>query len=145
MGIPSSSRNAPSLLAFERWNLGWINDSQITCMTGKQLASTISPVQATGGNKAVVVPLTRTKAIVIESRRPLGIDRNLNKSGALIYLVDSSIQSGLGPVQIFPKDLANDPWYLNAPRTVGDSLTVEGVTIEVIASDENGDTVSIKR
>jgi hypothetical protein len=145
MGIPSSSRNAPSLLAFERWNLGWINDSQITCMTGKQVTSTISPVQATGGNKAVVVPLTRTKAIVIESRRPLGIDRNLNKSGALIYLVDSSIQSGLGPVQIFPKDLSNDPWYLNAPRTVGDSLTLEGVTIEVIASDENGDTVSVRR
>jgi M6 family metalloprotease-like protein len=145
MGFISETKNSPSLLAFERWNLGWINDSQITCMTGKQVRSTISPVQATGGNKAVVVPLTRTKAIVIESRRPIGIDRNLSKSGALIYLVDSSIQSGLGPVQIFPKDLANDPWYLTAPRTVGNSLTLEGVTIEVIASDENGDTVSIRR
>jgi hypothetical protein len=114
-------------------------------MTGKQLTSTISPVQLADGNKAVVVPLTRTKAIVIESRRKLGIDQNLNKSGALIYLVDSSIQSGLGPIQIFPKDLANDPWYLNAPRTLGDSVTVEGVTIEVVSSDENGDTVSVRR
>jgi hypothetical protein len=69
----------------------------------------------------------------------------LSKSGALVYLVDSSIQSGLGPVKVFPSDLVNDPRYLNAPRAMGESVTVEGVTIKVIQSDASGDTVEINR
>lgn len=145
MGESSYQSNSPSLLAFERWNLGWIEDSQIQCMEGSRLNQLISPVQAIGGTKAVVIPISRTKAVVIESRRPLGIDKALSKSGALVYVVDSSIQSGEGPVQVFPSDLVNDPQYLKAPRTVGESVTVEGVTIKVTKSDSSGDTVEITK
>jgi M6 family metalloprotease-like protein len=145
MGFASETAYSPSLLAFERWNLGWLDDSQINCMTGNQQTTFIAPVQTIGGTKAVVIPLSRTKAIVVESRRRLGIDQGLSKVGCLVYVVDSSISSGLGPVQVFPSNLANDPWYLNAPRALGESVTVEGVTIQVIESNENGDMVSISR
>ena len=114
-------------------------------MTGNQQTTLISPVQTTGGTKAVVIPLSRTKAVVVESRRKIGVDKGLNKAGALVYLVDSSVRSGLGPVKVFPSNTATDPWYLNAPRALGESVTVEGVTIEVIESNENGDTVSVRR
>jgi len=145
MGLSSYESNSPSLLAFERWNLGWIEDSQIDCMKTSQLTKLISPVEVTGGAKAIVIPISRTRAVVIESRRAIGVDKAMSKSGALIYVVDSSIQSGLGPVKVFPSDLVNDPRYLSAPRAVGESVTIEGVTIKVIKSDASGDTVEITK
>lgn len=145
MGFGSYESNSPSLLAFERWNLGWIDDSQIKCVKDVKSIEFISPVQTTGGVKAVVIPISRTKAVVIESRRAIGLDKKIVKSGALVYVVDSSIQSGKGPVKVFPSDVVNDPRYLKAPRALGESVTVEGVTVRVVKSDESGDTVEISR
>jgi M6 family metalloprotease-like protein len=145
MGFSSYESNAPSLFAFERWNLGWISDSQIKCVKDAKLTELISPVQTSGGVKAVVVPISKTKAVVIESRRATGIDKNIAKSGALVYVVDSSIQSGQGPVRVFPSDIGGDPRYLKAPRALGESVTTEGVTIKVIKSDDSGDTVEITK
>ena len=145
MGFSSYESNAPSLLAFERWNLGWINDSQIKCLKDAKSTELISPVQTSGGVKAVIIPISRTKAVVIESRRAIGIDKNIAKSGALVYVVDSSIQSGQGPVRVFPSDVSSDPRYLKAPRALGESVTTEGVTIKVTKSDDSGDTVEITK
>ena len=145
MGLSSYQSNSPGLLAFERWNLGWIEDSQVECVKSSQFTKLITPVQISGGTKAVIVPISSTKAVVVESRRASGIDSAMSKSGALVYLVDSSIQSGLGPVKVFPSDLVNDPRYLKAPRALGESVTVEGVTIKVIQSDASGDTVEISK
>ena len=119
MGFSSFQSNSPSLLAFERWNLG--------------------------GSKALIIPISATKAIVIESRRAIGLDSKLIKSGALVYLVDSSIQSGMGPVKIYPVDLTSDPKFHKSPRALGESVRIEGWTIKVIAADGNGDTVLIVR
>jgi M6 family metalloprotease-like protein len=145
MGFSSYESNAPSLLAFERWNLGWINDSQINCLKDVKSTILISPVQTSGGVKAVIIPISRTKALVIESRRASGIDKNIAKSGALVYVVDSSIQSGQGPVKVFPSDVTSDPRYLKAPRALGESVTTEGVTVKVTKSDDSGDTVEITK
>jgi len=145
MGFSSYESNAPSLFAFERWNLGWIDDSQIKCLKDAKSTELISPVQTSGGVKAVVIPISRTKAVVIESRRAIGIDKNITKSGALVYVVDSSIQSGQGPIKVFPSDVSSDPRYLEAPRALGESVTTEGITVKVTKSDDTGDTVEITR
>jgi M6 family metalloprotease-like protein len=145
MGFSSYESNAPSLLAFERWNLGWIDDSQIKCMRDTKSTELISPVQTSGGVKAVIIPISRTKAVVIESRRASGIDKNIAKSGALVYVIDSSIQSGQGPVKVFPSDVSSDPRYLKAPRALGESVTTEGITVKVTKSDDSGDTVEISK
>ena len=145
MGFSSYESNAPSLFAFERWNLGWINDSQIKCLNDAKSTELISPVQTSGGVKAVIIPISRTKAVVIESRRAIGIDKNIAKSGALVYVVDSSIQSGQGPVKVFPSDVSSDPRYLKAPRALGESVTTEGITVKVTKSDDSGDTVEITK
>jgi hypothetical protein len=114
-------------------------------MKGSTATKLITPVQASDGLKAVVVPISRTKALVVESRRALGIDKAIRKSGALVYIVDSSIQSGMGPVQIYPSDLVNDPLYFKAPLANGESVTVNGITVKVVASDASGDTVEIRK
>ena len=145
MGLSSYESNAPSLFAYERWNLGWIDDSQIKCLKDVKSTELISPVQTSGGVKAVIIPISRTKAVVIESRRASGIDKNIAKSGALVYVVDSSIQSGQGPVKVFPSDVSSDPRYLKAPRALGESVTTEGITVKVTKSDDSGDTVEISK
>ena len=145
MGFSSFEGNAPGLFAFERWNLGWIDDAQIVCSSAKEISQLITPVQSGGGIKAVIVPLSRTKALVVESRRAIGLDSKIAKTGALVYIVDSSVQSGYGPVKIYPSSVSTDPRYLQAPRAVGESVTVEGITVSVTSATSAGDTVSIKR
>ena len=145
MGFSSFEGNAPGLFAFERWNLGWIDDAQIVCSSANEISQLITPVQSAGGIKAVIVPLSRTKALVVESRRAIGLDSKIAKTGALVYIVDSSVQSGYGPVKIYPSSVLTDPRYLQAPRAVGESVTVEGITVSVTSASSAGDTVSIKR
>lgn len=145
MGLSSFNSNSPGLLAFERWNVGWLDDSQVICSSAKEITQLITPIETIGGIKAVIVPLTATSALVIESRRAIGLDSKINKSGALVYLVDSSIQSGKGPVKIFPVDLATDPKFLKSPRALGESVSVEGWTVKVTSADASGDTVVITR
>jgi M6 family metalloprotease-like protein len=145
MGYSSFESNAPGLTAYERWYLDWLDNSQIICSSAAETSQLISPVETAGGVKAVMIPLSKTKLIVIESRRPLGIDKNLKKSGALVYIIDSTKQSGMGPAQVYPIDLKNDPLYLTAPRAKGESVSVEGYTITVTSSDNSGDTVTFKR
>ena len=145
MGLSSFDSNAPSLTAYERWNLEWLDDDQVVCSDQNVLTQIITPVQASGGIKAIMLPLSSTRLIVIESRRAIGIDKSIKKSGALVYVVDSTKQSGFGPIQVFPIDLTSDPLYLNSPRALGESVLLEGYTITVTASGSSGDTVSITR
>ncbi len=145
MGDLDALQNAPGLFAFERWNLGWIDDAQIICSSEKQISQLITPVQSAGGVKAVILPISSTKALVVESRRALGLDSRLAKSGALVYTVDSSVQSGNGPVRVYPSSVSTDPRYLQAPRAVGESVTVEGITVTVASASSAGDTVTITR
>jgi len=92
-----------------------------------------------------MLPISSTRVVVVDSRRATGIDKSIKKTGALVYVVDSTKQSGYGPIQVFPIDLTNDPIYVNAPRALGESVSIEGYTISVTASGANGDTVSITR
>lgn len=147
MGVSSvSAMFAPSMLAWERWVLGWVDDSQVQCVNPRkdgEVTTLITPINDTGGMKAVIVPVGETKAVVIESRRQQGVDANLTKTGALVYTVDSSIQSGRGPVKVFPAGGASDSWFAQSPRAAGESVTVEGVKVEVVSSTSSGDTVRV--
>jgi len=145
MGDLSPESFAPGLFAFERWNLGWLDDDQIICSTDNEMTHLITPLPESGGIKAVIIPITKTKVVVVESRRPLGIDRNLKKSGALVYVVDSAVESGLGPIQVYPVDIKNDPLFTQAPRAVRETVEIEGLNIKVISSTAAGDTVSISQ
>ncbi|MEM2342213.1 MAG: M6 family metalloprotease domain-containing protein [Candidatus Bathyarchaeia archaeon] len=109
MGLISG--HAPDLFAWEKWKLGWISDTQVNVVT---LAGTtwhnLTPVERAGGIKMVVIRIGYTTAYVIESRRPLGNDWKAKDSGVLIYKVDSSVQSGYGPIRVFDAYPREDRW-----------------------------------
>ncbi len=146
MGFNSFTSNSPGLTAWERWVLGWLDDSQVTCATPRtsgEINTLITPIGTSGGQKAVIIPVGDTKVVVVESRRASGIDANIVKTGALVYTVDSSVPSGYGAVQVFPKGGSSDPYLTLSPRATGESVTVAGIKVEVVASDATGDTVKI--
>jgi hypothetical protein len=136
------SGNAPELFAFERWQLGWLDDSQIVCQLSADQTITLSAIEKPGGTKAVIVPLNDSMAIVVESRRPIGYDQGLVKSGALVYTVNTSIYTGEGPLVVYPI-LENDPYRERSPLAEGESILLENVTITVLDATDEGDTVQV--
>lgn len=146
MGYNSFQSNAPGLTSWERWVLGWISDEQIHCINPRatgEVNSLITPIGEVGGQKAVVIPISATQVVVVESRRATGIDAQIAKTGALVYIVDSLAESGYGPIEVFPKGSDNDPLFTNSIRAAGESVDAGGMHIEVLTSDSSGDTVKI--
>jgi M6 family metalloprotease-like protein len=146
MTYNSFEANAPGLLAWERWVLGWLDDEQVACVNpfkDGDVTELVTPIGKSGGLKALVIPMSETSALVVESRRASGIDKNIRKTGALVYLVDSSIPSGKGPIRVYPAS-ADDPLFLQATRAAGESVEVDGLRVEVSTGGDEGDTVTVK-
>lgn len=134
--------SSPGLFVVERWQLGWLDDPQITCQTGGSASHVLTPIETIGGMKAVVVPVGPTRFVVVESRRPIGVDAGMPDEGALVYVVDSSIASGTGTLDVMPGVDAG-PAKIEAPMAPGESYTVAGVTITVTSAGPEGDTVQV--
>jgi M6 family metalloprotease-like protein len=130
---------APEYFAYERWQLGWIDDAQIFCQVDGEQTITLTAIETIGGTKAVMIPLGSSRVVVVESRKKLGYDTNLPKEGALVYLVDTAIASGEGTLVV----KSNSTDLAQAPLAVGESITVSGVTITVIESNSETDTVQV--
>lgn len=128
--------------AFERWQLGWLDDGQIHCQADGEFKATITPIEIPGGMKAVMIPISDSKVVVVESRRQVGYDARILKPGALVYIVDTSIASGEGTLVVYPQ-LENDPYRDRSPLAAGESVTVDGVTVTVIDATDQGDTLNI--
>ena len=124
----------------------WLDDNQIICDPDLTKEYLITPIERTGGIKAIVISIiSEQKAIIIESRRPEGFDKHLLKNGALVYTVDTSIDSGNGPINVYPNNIVNDPWRLTSTRSTRESVDVEGYRITNILSNDDGDLIKISR
>ena len=69
MGDPNGK--AKELLAWERWQLGWLDDSQVLCaqvQQGQKWQARLTLIERRGGNKLAIIPTGKTTAIVVESR-----------------------------------------------------------------------------
>ena len=149
------------MLAWSRWQLGWLSDSQVSCVNEADATVTLSPVAEPGDNTAMAaVPLSPHEMIVIESRRKLGYDAGrffqasdtgasttfprLITEGVLVYTVDSLLRTGRLPLRV-PGDSGNGEVDDFPVLTLGESVTVSGYTITVTADDGDTHTVSITR
>jgi M6 family metalloprotease-like protein len=146
MGYSKESSMAPGLFSWERFALGWLDQSQMFCAPNPSGTYAIAPVETAGGLKSVVVPLTATSALVVESRRAIGLDSKLEKPGLLVYRVDTSISSGNGQLRVMSNTpLADDLYLHKAPLAVGESIAANGYTIKHISTTTNEDTFTIVR
>ncbi|MDG4787726.1 hypothetical protein O7626_17575 [Micromonospora sp. WMMD1102] len=103
--------SAPDLLAWHKWKLGWLDDSQVYCLpTNLQTATrTLTPLHTTGGAKMAVLRTEPNRAVVVEYRAAGGpIDGapeqvqspECFRPGVLVYTVDADKVGGQQPIRV---------------------------------------------
>jgi hypothetical protein len=143
---------------WNRWLLGWIQDSQVACISnvkGIQSVSLTSVSSSGGGTKGIVIPTSTSTAFLIESRRAQGFDQKLkpDEVGLVVYAIDTKIESGAGSIKVIPKvsqyssvpfsnTLHDNVRFLKAPLQPGDSLVINGIRI-INVGDKNQDKALI--
>jgi len=151
------------MLAWSRWQLGWLSEARVACINDAKATVTLDPIARPGSGVAMAaVPLSSREVIVIESRRKLGRDadvdvgdgrdpdivsgpvRPLVHEGVLVYTVDSLVGTGALPLKI-AGDSGNGQIDDYPLLEAGDSVTLRGYTITVTADDGETHTVSITR
>ncbi len=154
MGTLSAA--APGPFAWHRWKLGWVNDRQVACLAQPgDYTVRLTAVDRHQGTKLAVVPTGPTTALVLESRRAIGLDADACSTGVLAYWVDSSVVTGSGPVRVIdatPGDpgtgLCGDleiATFGTAGRPSTFSDPAAGVTFEVVRQSRFSDTVIVSR
>jgi M6 family metalloprotease-like protein len=81
---------APDFFAWEKYILGWLDESEVICLSQNtdSLKGSISPVSSSTGVKLVIIPDFQTQYTAFEFRQRSPIDFGLVKSGILAYKID---------------------------------------------------------
>ena len=149
----SWSNDAIELGAWDRYLQGWLPQSQINCvemsaLTTEGTTTKISPIVRQDQKiKSVMVPITSSKILVIESRKNESLDRlSADREGVLVYTVDMTKGQLGGGYKVQKRIGTTDQEYFkDAALHAGDSITVGQVKITVIGLDASGDTVIISK
>jgi len=147
----SWSNQAIEFGAWDRYLQGWLTNEQVGCLTKDSLSSsgvsvTLNPLERQNdAQKAVMIPLSSTKILVMESRRNEGLDvLSAQQEGLIVYTVDMKIGQLGGGYIIQPRTGFTDKSsYTDAALHPGDSITVEGVKISVTSASKDGDVVTL--
>ena len=141
------------LTTWEKWKLNFMQDSQVQCKTDTSPSvhwiapSTVQTQQS----KAIVIPVSNSKAVVIETLRPGGLFyKHPNQSqGAIIYEVDATQDShGMGMKLSLPigrKVESNNIFMASAPLKQGESTINNGYKITVVESGTFGDVIKVEK
>ena len=148
------------MLAWSRWQLGWLDESQVRCVNEAEATVSLASIaQPEGGTVMAAVPLNAREVIVIESRRKQGYDHGryyaasdgwsttfprLITEGVLVYTVDALTQTGELPLKV-AGDTGNGQVDDFPLLQKGESVNVGGYTITVTVDDGNTHTVSISK
>lgn len=148
------SRSNGDLLVWQKWLLGFLQDSQVYCLDGAQKTTTTSLVSPsttkTTKHKLLAISVGSSKVLVVESIRPSGINYKLEKKslGALVYLVDTSEPGHEDGYTLMYPDSRRPkyswPYMPDAPLKLGESLTYEGVKITNVEWGEFGDVIRVE-
>ena len=154
------SLEAIEMLAWSRWQLSWLDEPQVRCVSGGEATIALAAVADPGeGIAMAAVPLSAHEIIVVESRRKIGHDAGqqhiaangvrttfsaLAAEGVLIYTVDARLAPGHGPIRAAGDsgDGIVDDYPTLQP---GQTVNVRGYTIAVLADDGDTHTVRISK
>jgi M6 family metalloprotease-like protein len=134
--------------AWNRWIGKLITDSQMLCLPNASTTTLLKPIEDTKSEiKGIIVPLTKSSALVIENRAAIGFDKALpsGAQGIIVYEVDTSIETGYGPMRIIRKAGSKDVWFKDNAMKNGDSITHLGYTIKVVGSSGSNYYVEVSK
>ncbi|MET8980557.1 M6 family metalloprotease domain-containing protein [Streptomyces sp. NPDC004539] len=88
-------------LGWHKWKLGWLTPDQVNCASLKGSSDyTLTPLASPGGRKLLFVPVGGRSGYAVEVRTKGGNDESVCRPGVLIYKVDATVDTGLGPVTV---------------------------------------------
>lgn len=167
MTKPSFWGWSANMSAWETFLMNWFNESQIHCIKTEEITEPqevmLTPLETFGGErKTIIIPTVDYKALVVESRRPVGYSDTwpAENSGLLVYEVDTDTDHlDHGPNQCSnsrenPKwsyyllpDGAKENYECNNPEPYfmqpGETLTHSGVVIEMVHAGDEVDYVRV--
>ena len=142
-------------LVWDKWLTKMINDSQVICADPNSTSTYwIKPMEYFGEfEKMLVVPISSTKAIAIESHRVGGANYKLPKAseGALVYLVNSADTRHDGGINVYEPvnrtgSLGAEPFvFAHATLKLNESTLIEGYKISVVEAGAFGDVVKVEK
>ena len=142
-------------IAWDKWLAGMMVDSQIICGSSTATGTYwIKPATYFGKHeKLLVIPLSDTKAIAIESQRAGGMNFKLTKEseGALLYTVDVMDTRYDGGFEVIkPKNRTSStiegPFiFWDAPMKLNESIEVWGYRVTVVEAGAFGDVVKVEK
>ncbi len=92
--------NGNEMLAWHRWQLGWVEDSEVFCATSSTTSIELGPLTKNLGSRMLAMPVDSSRVLVAENRASDGYDQNLLTGGVLVYSVDTRIDTGKGPIKV---------------------------------------------
>jgi len=147
MGNTSGSAN--TFLGFHRFVQGWLPDTDVVCQLSPIGSEkiTLAPINSGSGKRLYIHPISGSKALMIEYRTNTNFDTLGANTGLLAYVIDFTIASIKGPVQIiaseqdkpvsFNTDLER---YATAPLSTNQHAKTDGLV--VFAHSVIGDTAT---
>lgn len=149
------SRLLTDFLVWDKWITNMIDDSQVICVDpNKNSTNWIKPASYFGQyEKMIVVPISPTNVLVMESVRSAGFNFKLpaKQQGVLVYAVDTTNTKHMHGIDVLRTyedsrgpNRDGEFFLWNAPITVGEKITYKNYEISVTESGEFGDVVSVK-
>ena len=141
---------AKELSGWHRFVNGWLDDQKVYCQPMSSLKSTeltLVPLSdSASGLKMTVIPVSESKAIVVESRRETQFSCTMpsKKNGVLVYLYDATKSHGenylipITPAGRNAEGSSNCPVfpYPDPLIYMDQSISIEGIKVEVLQSKE---------
>ena len=145
---PTSYASGPPdlthLLGWHKWQLRWIDPSQLTCLDAPGvIEETLTPIAVEGGKKLVVALVETTLAYAVELRRRIGYDRNACDEGVVVYSIDSRRGGYQDPI-VLRGPLRCGNVTPGAFRT-GGLYEDDRVKVEVLATDGRNQRVRVTK
>ena len=142
-------------ILWDKWMAGMLVDSQVICANPNLVGNYwITPATYFGKNeKLLVIPVSSTKAIAVESQRQAGQNFKLKQEsiGALVYVLDTTLNGhGQGANVLRPENRTisvNQTTFVlsDAPLKMGESITTNGYRISVVETGDFGDVIKVEK
>ena len=135
---------SPDFWGWSKFWIGWLSDSQVYCASKTSIGDGVT-IHLTFSDRDqladevsfVVVPLTSTKALAVESRNLSGETRTL------VQEINVDRGEREGQIQIVPANDRKVEGWLDGALALGESIVHEGLEVTVLGQTADGVVVEI--